>query len=56
MSQFVAVARNTFLQTLRQPIYGIIVLATLGSLAIEPSITGWTLDDDNKLLDRKSVV
>src|SRR5262245_7401566 len=50
MSQFVAVTRNTFLQTLRQPIYGIIVLATLGSLAIEPSITGWTLDDDNKLL------
>ena len=46
----IAVARNTFLQTLRQPIYGLIVLATLGGLALAPSITGWTLDDDNKLL------
>jgi ABC-type transport system involved in multi-copper enzyme maturation permease subunit len=50
MSRFLAVTRNTFLQTLRQPIYGLIVLATLGSLALAPSITGWTLDDDNKLL------
>src|SRR5262245_51378904 len=50
MTRFLAVTRNTFLQTLRQPIYGLIVLATLGSLALAPSITGWTLDDDNKLL------
>jgi hypothetical protein len=50
MTQSLAIARNTLLQTARQPIYGIIVLGTLGGLALAPSLTGWTLDDDNKLL------
>jgi ABC-type transport system involved in multi-copper enzyme maturation permease subunit len=50
MNQLVAIAKNTFLQTIRQPVYGIIVLVTLGGLALSPSITGWTLDDDNKML------
>ncbi len=50
MSQVVAITKNTFLQTVRQPVYGIILLATLGGLALAPSLTGWTLDDDNKLL------
>ncbi len=50
MIQILAIARNTLLQTIRQPIYGIIVLVTLGGLALAPSLTGWTLDDDNKLL------
>ena len=50
MSQFLAITRNTFVQTVRQPIYAIIVLVTLGGLALAPSLTGWTLDDDNKML------
>lgn len=50
MSQFIAITRNTFVQTARQPIYAIIVLVTLGGLALAPSLTGWTLDDDNKML------
>ncbi|HWL93027.1 MAG TPA: hypothetical protein VNT79_05800 [Phycisphaerae bacterium] len=50
MTQFWAIARNTFLQSIRQPVYGIIVLITLGGIAMTPSITGWTLDDDNKML------
>jgi hypothetical protein len=50
MNQLIAIAKNTFLQTIRQPVYGIIVLVTLGGLAMAPSITGWTLDDDNKML------
>lgn len=50
MTQLIGIARNTLLQTVRQPIYGIIVLVTLGGLAMAPSLTGWTLDDDNKLL------
>ncbi|HVP13715.1 MAG TPA: ABC transporter permease [Phycisphaerae bacterium] len=50
MNQLIAITKNTFLQTVRQPVYGIIVLVTLGGLAMSPSITGWTLDDDNKML------
>ncbi len=50
MTQLLAIAKNTLLQTFRQPLYGIIVIVTLGGLAMAPSLTGWTLDDDNKLL------
>lgn len=50
MRQLFAVAANTFLQTIRQPIYGLIVLLALGGFALLPSLTGWTLDDDNKML------
>lgn len=50
MNQLFAILRNTLLQTVRQPIYGLIILVTLGSLAMSPAVTGWTLDDDNKLL------
>lgn len=50
MQQLLAIAKNTFLQTVRQPTYGIIVLVTLGGLALAPSLTGWTLDDDDKML------
>ncbi|HKQ49521.1 MAG TPA: ABC transporter permease [Phycisphaerae bacterium] len=50
MNQLAAIAKNTLLQTFRQPLYGIIVIVTLGGIALAPSLTGWTLDDDNKLL------
>lgn len=50
MNQLLAIAKNTLLQTVRQPIYGIIVLVTLGGMALAPALTGWTMDDDNKLL------
>src|SRR5262245_7558777 len=50
MSKLFAISSNAFLQTVRQPIYGILVLATLGAFVLAPPLTGWTLDDDNKLL------
>ncbi len=50
MTKLYAISSNTFLQTVRQPIYGILVLATLGAFVLSPPLTGWTLDDDNKLL------
>ncbi len=50
MKQLLAISRNTFMQTVRQPLYGIIVFATLGGLALSPSLTGWTMDDDDKML------
>ena len=50
MTQLAAITRNTLLQTIRQPVYGIIVIVTLAGIALTPSLTAWTLDDDNKLL------
>lgn len=50
MDQLVAIAKNTCLQTMRQPVYGLIVLVTLFGFVLLPALTGWTLDDDNKML------
>lgn len=50
MQQFLAITRNTYLQSVRQPAYGIIIIVTLAGLGLAPAMTGWTLDDDNKLL------
>ena len=50
MNQFVAISKNTYLQVVRQPVFGIIVIVTLGGLALAPAMTGFTLDDDNKML------
>jgi len=45
-----AIAKVTFLQIIRQPIYGVLVLVALGLMTIAPSITGFTMDDDTKML------
>lgn len=50
MTQLTAITKNAFLQTVRQPVFGIIVIVTLSGIALAPSLTGWTLDDDNKML------
>lgn len=44
------VITNTFTETLRQPIYGIVIAATVLLLILSPSLTMFTIDDDNKLL------
>lgn len=50
MRQLFAIAKNTYLQAVRQPVYGIIVLVTLGGMAMAPFLTGFTLDDDDRML------
>jgi len=45
-----AIISNTFTGTLRQPIYGVVLAATIGILIISPSLVMFTLDDDNQLL------
>jgi len=44
------VARNTFTETLRQPIYAVIITFALFSFIIAPSVSMYTLDEDVKLL------
>ena len=45
-----AIISNTFTETLRQPIYGVVLAATIGILILSPSLVMFTLDDDNQLL------
>jgi ABC-2 type transport system permease protein len=45
-----SIAANTFTETLRQPIYAVIVISGLILLFISPSVTMYTLDEDIKLL------
>lgn len=41
---------NCFTETIRQPIYGILLLVAAGLLVLNVGLAAYTLDDDNKLL------
>jgi ABC-type transport system involved in multi-copper enzyme maturation permease subunit len=45
-----AIAVNTFLETVRQPIYGVVLGATLFLMILNVGLAAFTLDDDDKLL------
>jgi ABC-2 type transport system permease protein len=45
-----AILGNTFTETLRQPIYGIVIAATTLVLIFCPSLAMFSMDDDNQLL------
>jgi hypothetical protein len=50
MNKVFTIAKNTFLEILRQPVYAIIIIAALILFAISPSIAMYTMSDDSKLL------
>ncbi len=50
MYKLLTITKNTFTETLRQPVYGVIIVAALMLLFISPSLTMYSMDDDNKLL------
>ena len=50
MHKLITITRNTFVETLRQPIYAIIIVAALLLFLLSPSLAMYTMDDDNKLL------
>jgi len=50
MNKLFALTKNTFVETLRQPVYAVIIIASLLLIFISPSITMYTMTDDNKLL------
>jgi ABC-2 type transport system permease protein len=49
-SKLWGIITNSFTETIRQPIYGVVLLVTAGLLALNIGIAGYTLDDDTKLL------
>ena len=50
MYKLFTIAKNTFIETLRQPVYAIIIIAALFLFFISPSLTMYTMSDDNKFL------
>jgi len=50
MYKLLTLARNTFLEIIRQRIYAVIIAVALLLFFISPSITMYTMSDDNKLL------
>jgi ABC-2 type transport system permease protein len=50
MYKLMTIAKNTFVETLRQPVYVVIIAAAMLLFVISPSLSMYTMDDDNKLL------
>jgi len=50
LGKFFAIVTNTFTETLRQPVFGVILAISVGLLALTPALIMFTLDDDNLLL------
>ncbi|MGE3166629.1 MAG: ABC transporter permease subunit [Planctomycetota bacterium] len=45
-----AIGANTFVEAIRQPIFVVLLLLGVGTIALTPAFSTFTLDDDNKLL------
>jgi ABC-type transport system involved in multi-copper enzyme maturation permease subunit len=45
-----SIVKNTFVEIIRQPIYAIIIAAAVFLFIISPSLTMYSMDDDNKFL------
>ncbi len=50
MGKFATLARNTFIETIRQPVYAIIIGVAVLLFIISPAVTMYTMSDDEKLL------
>lgn len=50
LQRFLAVAQVTFVETIRQPIYGVLLLITAVMLVLNVSLAAFTLADDDRLL------
>ncbi len=50
IQQLLSIARNTFVESIRQPVFVVLVITGLLLLALSPSLAAYTLSDDNKLL------
>lgn len=48
--QILTIGRNTFTESIRQPIFVVLTLVATLMLILNPQLAAYTLDDDNKLL------
>jgi ABC-2 type transport system permease protein len=50
INKLFTIARNTFTETIRQPVYAVIIVSALFLFLMSPSLTMYSMSDDNKLL------
>jgi ABC-type transport system involved in multi-copper enzyme maturation permease subunit len=50
IQQLLTIIRNTFLESIRQPIYVVLLLVSALVTFLLPMLSGYTMEDDNKLL------
>jgi len=50
INRLFAIAKNTFIETLRQPIYAVIIVVALIMMTLAPAVSAYTLDEDIKML------
>jgi len=48
--QLLTITQNTFVESIRQPVYVVLVLIGSLALVLAPSLAAYTLDDDNRML------
>jgi len=48
--QLLTIGRNTFLESIRQPIFVVLLFVTSLALSFNPMLSAYTLDNDNKLM------
>jgi ABC-type transport system involved in multi-copper enzyme maturation permease subunit len=50
LNRLYGIAANTFLETIRQPIYGVVLLLTALLMVLNVGLAAYTLEDDDKVL------
>lgn len=53
MQSFVSIAKNTFLQTIRQPIFGLVTFGIFVALVVSVPLSGWTMSTDYETSDQR---
>ena len=53
MIQFWSIAKNTFVQTIRQPIFGVMIFLMFVILVISVPLSGWTMGTDFETTDQR---
>ena len=56
MAKLWAIIRNTFTQTVRQPIFGLLILLTFAVLALDLPLAGWTMGSSYHETDQKMLI
>jgi len=53
MIKFYAICHNTFLQTIRQPVYVVLIVVTFAVLVLSVPLSGWTVGTEYRQTDQK---
>ncbi|MCX5662814.1 MAG: ABC-2 transporter permease [Planctomycetota bacterium] len=48
--QLLTIGRNTFIESIRQPIFSVLTLVAIMGLILNPMLAMFTIDDDNKIM------